>query len=351
MRLRTTWRILLGLLLLVGTTAPALADVVVLLNGAEFHGRVIRPTQREVTLQSDGRIMSFKLSEVRRVRRRGHEDFVNPVANKKKKPKRRGSTRSSRDDAIGRTWTPAGAPTRTERRVVYGQPAKAAREAANRASRTKAVKARLREKLTSVQGIELTAWTPTGARRLNVSVAQDYRVVRVGEGEVLSDELPTAPDGIQELWIRKPCRDAAPTDTGCHEWRRLFWHPERSSWQPLRPAESNLVEDGVQVGELLDEIVRESGFSDKKLRDATTQLAEAVKSGEKVDVYEARLRALTSDVGKAWAGGPLLFEACRSVVQIETAESSAQKVQLARERRSTIRSLVDRYCASRDASQ
>jgi len=324
--------------LVLATGGALRADTVTLVDGSEIAGQVLRETAGEVTIRSaDGHVLTFQRTRVRAVR----------IASRARASRERPELREARGDDEGGVSArpvesrPRARPRTSPRRSDPSSPPRTRPGAS-------AQKQRMRTLLAEIEAIQLEPWSAPESERVTEANAKAYRVVQSDGLVRMTDTRPEAPDGIASLWVHKQCGvDGQVIILGCFEWRRLHWHGEQRDWQAAHPGYSALSRDSRKTRSILSIAAEGRGACASNLAACAGQLRSANLDDARREEHLRDLERYAEEAAGDWGGASLLAELHVADADVERAASPAAKIRAAEQRRSLVRTLVDRFPADR----
>ena len=205
------------------------------------------------------------------------------------------------------------------------------------------LKARLIKQYKIIAATNLEPWDHENSSVVTEKGAKGYKIVKPDGSVAFEDKIPTSPQGIAKLYVRR-------NPSGFHYvitkkgrqfvWNRLYWSPKSKSWQPSDPKSSAYIVENARVREFL---FRLNKHYDNKAAYRLPVLVSQLKSLRLKEgtrkKYTAELRQLTQSVGGTWGGANLLDAIYDINIKLPTA-SVEDKVKLALKRRSCLKQII-----------
>jgi hypothetical protein len=306
------------------SSATLYCDTVVLRDGTVIDGKVLRSSEREVTIESDHGVLTFRRSQVLTVRE-GDERRVS------------GEPHRAAGEIGGR-----------ERGRRQPQPgASAGRKRDRSGAESAGVQERLDQLISELDRISLRPWEREDSHRATEAHAAPYKVEGWDGVTSFATERPASPDGIGKLWVRRRCQSGDYVFIGCFEWARLYWHEDRGEWLVTDPAYSAFCEDEHKVRSILTLISRSRSGMETKLAVTAGVLKQSRSSPEEREKRKSELRELTRELAAGWGGAENLYDLYLADLEVELADSPARKIEAAGRRRDLARQVVRRFVGSR----
>ncbi len=202
----------------------------------------------------------------------------------------------------------------------------------------------MQQLLDEIAAIELRVWRAPQTEAIRGGASAGYKVLWTNGVMSYTDDRPTSPERISELWVRRQCRAGSEyVVIGRYEWARLHWHHDQHKWLTSDPAYSAFSRERAKVRRLLSLAAGSRNAASTNIAVVAGGLASSRLSAADAAAKREELKRLTDAAAREWNGGDLLYQLHVATIAIEREKSTRRKVELARQRRALVRELVARY--------
>jgi len=293
------------------------ADEVVLTNGRSFTGTIVKEDDREIVIESRGGKLTFARSQIASVKKAplAAPDPA-PAPSPPPPPKKGGS------DGSGAKSAPTTKP-----------------DAAKPPKRTPA------DRLAELCAIRLVPWIEEESTGCDEPDAKAYKVIRADGMTSMRDERPTAPDGIDALYVRNDAMSGQAIELrdGMRRmyWYRLYWHDDTRSWTVVHPDLEAFQKDCALADRLADAACKDengrigAAIAEQSIKYALQKDRNSPATKERAELRKACVLATGSD-----AAGELLAQFHELNVDITFTRRMTEKISFAMKRRDVLRSLL-----------
>ncbi len=323
-------RIWLGswLILVLGLSSGGglLADRVTLKDGNVFEGKIIRVTDRELTLRGKIGVMTFPLRQISTVRERDRTwSPTAPSAN-----------RSSRRDGADANVTAN----------VDASPKSGLASILDTHLTEPSLKDSFATRMEELETNELESWKFVELELATGPVDKRYRLKRIDGSMEFAAELPADGGDYASAWVRRHkvendqpvFEDERPVFT----WVPLFWHANDTGWFETHPNEAVFRWEQSQVETLLERLIATAS------RETQTRFGNALRIAHSSDADSKERAEAAGELSRlapliaGRRGAESLLQVYELNARIEAATEPSRKVALARLRRDLLRQLVER---------
>ena len=295
--------------------SPALADTIIMKNGRELKGGIIKETDHNIVLSFDFGNLTLNKSSIKKIIR-DNEKMLSGSSGKSSKSSRSSHTNSS-----------------------------------SRKKRKKMKKMNVSELVEELGKINLGEWEHE-SHKVTEKEKANYKVLKTDGTVELTKGKPGSPDGVDKLWMK---RSLGRVDAGSlilftgvtgAVWRRLYWSEEGKSWTDDHPNLRAYKRVRKLNRELLKRIIKAGGGKSNDYRKILSAV-EVLRSSHimKADALEKakkNIESITGRVGKSWGGARML----REIVSLDYSEekpSQESKIQIAKDQRTMLINAANRF--------